>query len=87
MVNKEDLYSMDDMGTSILWNLRGAGGVNTALLSLSQLDLSASTIRRDFYKARLHFYKHTDPDHIYITNGQEIAIINKFLAANRTLQI
>jgi hypothetical protein len=33
MVNKEDLYSMDDMGTSILWNLRGAGGVNTALLS------------------------------------------------------
>lgn len=87
MVNKEDLYSMDDMGNIILWNLKSMGHMGKSLTSLSQLDLSWSSIRKDFCKARLFFYKHTDSDHIYVTNGQEIFFINKFLAASRTLQI
>ena len=87
MVNKEDLYSMDDMGNTILWNLKSTGHMNKSLTSLSQQDQSYSSLRKDFCKARLFFYKHTDSDHIYVTNGQEIFFINKFLAANRTQQI
>lgn len=86
MVNKEDLYSLDDMGNALLWNLKSTSG-GKSLISLSKLDLSWSAQRKDFTTSRLNFYKHTDAEHIYIPNGQEIYIVNKFLAAYRTFQI
>ena len=81
------MYSLDENGKCILWNMKNSGFMTKALVSQSQLDISASCQRKDFNLSRLTFFKHNDPDHLYVTNGQEIVITNKFLAANRSLQI